>query len=491
MPRNPDMTWVPSNRLWRKVYRGKVYAISCRQLRQQGYAVSEDTKTGSYLAANLWWSRKEDEIEAAQRPPAPFYTGPEQWAWPYVPFAMNDWEEFITGLGLPKEAEEQHLHEYAQAIVKLFFQQHILEGRPLPEHMAQLLPPARAQQLLDGVKALRGEPAATPDKTLKAHAEAWLQRQQALVNAGQMTAARAANNRTCLAHFSTFLGLDSDVAGIDADKWDQFYLWLLSPDRRSERGLAWSVAYRKDVFSVARAFVRWLWSKKVIELPRNIDQKFKAGPAAKTVKTWTREDFKTAVREAPNKLKLALLLMANCGMTQKDVADLRKDEVDWKEGRITRKRSKTKGHGNVPTVSYKLWPATYGLLAKHQDQGNGDLVLLTEKGEPYVRSKLREDGRLSGADGFASHFVHLRARLKKNGIQLGPLKELRKLGATYLGGHPTYDRFQHYFLGHSPRSQADRHYDAKSAEFKALFDEAVLWLGKELGQVESSVSPPT
>ena len=68
-------------------------------------------------------------------------------------------------------------------------------------------------------------------------------------------------------------------------------------------------------------------------------------------------------------------------------------------------------------------------------------------------------------------------------MELGPLKELRKLGATYLGGHPDYHRFREYFLGHSPRSQAERHYDAKSSEFKALFDEAVLWLGRELGQV--------
>ena len=36
--------------------------------------------------------------------------------------------------------------------------------------------------------------------------------------------------------------------------------------------------------------------------------------------------------------------------------------MDWKEGRITRKRSKTSSHEGVPVVSYKLWPETLHLL---------------------------------------------------------------------------------------------------------------------------------
>jgi integrase len=482
------MTWVPANRLWRKVYKGKVYAVSCRQLRQQGYDVREDTKTGSYTAANLWWSRKEDEIEAERKAAAPRPLSQIEAlgvATHTLPGGF-DLEEYLAWIqeNDVSQTRESALAETVKYGLRLFVEWVLVKGRTFTDgRLAEFLSPGQIAQIEDAVKGIRGEPASTPDKTVKAHAEAWLNRQQQLVDAGQMTAARTANNRTCLQHFLTFLGPDSDVAGIDADRWDRFYLWLLSPERLSERGKVWSTAYRKDVFSVARAFVRWLWEKNVIELPRNIDQKFKAGPAAKTVKTWTKEDFRAAVREAPGKLKLALLLMANTGMTQQDIADLPKDEVDWKGGRITRQRSKTKGHDNVPTVSYKLWPSTFLLLGKHRDKGDGDLVLLTKQGEPYVRTTLRADGRLSKADGFASHFVHLRARLKKQGVELGPLKELRKLGATHLGGNPDYHRFREYFLGHSPRSQAERHYDAKSVEFKKQFDEAVMWLGRELGQV--------
>jgi hypothetical protein len=102
-------------------------------------------------------------------------------------------------------------------------------------------------------------------------------------------------------------------------------------------------------------------------------------------------------------------------------------------------------------------------------------VLLTETGLPFVRKELR-GGKLVKADGFASNFVHLKKRLKLN----RSLKQLRKLGASLLDTHPTYGRFVQYFLGHSPRTVADKNYRLPSQE---LFDAAVTWLGQQLGQV--------
>jgi len=63
MARVYHMTWVPSRRGWMKEYRGKKYAVSCRQL-----GVPE-TKESSYQAANQWWQQKKAEIDAASRPP--------------------------------------------------------------------------------------------------------------------------------------------------------------------------------------------------------------------------------------------------------------------------------------------------------------------------------------------------------------------------------------------------------------------------------------
>ena len=177
--------------------------------------------------------------------------------------------------------------------------------------------------------------------------------------------------------------------------------------------------------------------------------------------------------------------MANIGATQEDISELRDSEVDWKAGRIIRKRTKTAAHENVPTVNYPLWPTTFELLKKFRS--GSERVLLTEQGEPYVRTRLRDDGRLSKADGFASNYVHLKRKLQRSlpGFNR-PLKELRKLGASLLATHKEYGRFQSYFLGHSPRTVADRHYVVPPQE---LFDQAVMWLGQQLGQVLDEGKP--
>jgi integrase len=467
MPRNYDMTWVPDRQLWRKMYKGKVYTVSCKQLRELGYDVTADTQVGSYPQANLWWFRKKAEIDAAETPARPPMTPLEQTARAYFK-PPEVWEEILRDLdarGVPRQAA-------LNVPLWSLMQDNLLGGKPLPPNLVENLPPARVQQIEDAGKLIRGEPAAAPDQTVEAHADLWLKRQQTLVEAGQMTSARCSNNRTCLDHFKSYLGPQSDAAGTDATKLEGFYLHVMGKIRRNG-GDGWSVAYVKDVFSVARSFVRWLWERGVIELPRNIDTKFKFGSPAKAVETWTHEDFRRAVKEAPGKLKLAILLMANCGMTQQDVSDLRDTEVDWDEGRVIRKRSKTAAHENVPTVNYRLWPLTFQLLKQYRS--GTERVLLTESGRPYVRTDLK-NGKLVKADGFASSWVHVKKRLKLD----RPLKQLRKLGASLLASHANYGRFQSYFLGHSPRTVADRHYVVPPQD---LFDEAVLWLGKKLSQV--------
>ena len=477
MPRSADMNWVRSGRkeenrprLWKKVYRGKVYTISCRQLRDQGFTVFADSKDGSYQAANEWWRKKRAEIDAIDQRPA------------CKPEPLDDVVLARAGVLAIEKAYPGFLDQVpceqkrflVERIRSIVFDEMITEGK-LPPSAEQYLPPARLHELQDGLKALRGEPAADREKTVQAHADLWLKKQQALVAASQMTASRCANNRTCLENFKTFLGPQSAVNAIDSQRLEGFYLYCMEKIRREGRSEGWSVAYAKDVFSVSRSFVRWAWEQGVCELPRNIDVKVRFGSAVKAVKTWTAEEFKKVVDAAPGKLKLALLLMANTGATQKDVSDLLDSEVDWTGGRIIRRRSKTAAFENAPVVNYKLWPLTFELLQKYRS--GQDRVLLTEGGQPFVRTSLRTDGKQVKADGFASNFVHVKKRLK---LQRS-LKQLRKLGASLLGTHKDYGRFTSYFLGHSPRTVADRHYVQPS---QVLFDEAVLWLGEQLGQVE-------
>jgi integrase len=493
MPRRPDLSWDKANRRWLKEYRGKKYSISCRQLRELGHEVLSDTKEGSYIAANAWWHRKQSELDAADRA-APRALLPMEDVFaayigvPPEDMAVPEQELFEIGPGVdPKAPPLGVLRDEAGRVNKALIREflgdmlarHLLDGEPLPEQFGRLLPPARVQQLESAVAAFRGEAeAVAADRRIAFHRDRWVESQRALVRAGGLAPARADNNKIALAHFIAFLGEEAPVEVVTAARLQDFYNFCLG--RVAERhgdaaGKAgWSPDYAKKVFEAARTFSRFLAEQGLIEAPNNVDsRRFRFGATAKKVETWTAQEYQRAVTAAPGKLKLALLLMANTGMTQRDISDLRDAEVDWKAGRITRKRSKTKDRKNVPTVSYPLWPLTFKLLQQYRS--GGDRVLLTESGLPFVRTDLNAEGKLVKADGFASNYAHLKRRLK-----LGrPLKQLRKTSASLLARYAD-GRFVDLFLGHAPRSVADRHYVRPSQD---QFDEAVMWLGRKLGQV--------
>lgn len=507
MARVYHMTWIPSRRGWMKEYKGRKYAISCRQLGVQ------ETKDSSYQAANAWWEAKKAEIDAADRP-QPFrpllpledlaastlgIAGPldgedvnlilgletayaeqqsgreeivrvnkdgsvVQWSWPNQSEAPSRFEDRLA-LAVRMAA--------TRIVTKL------LEGE-IPVELTSL-PPARLQQVQDSIAGVRGEPAAPSERTIKAHSVAWLAVQEKMVAAGQITAARVNNVRMALTHFTRWLGETADIASIDATKLQGFYEYCLTQvaARRKDKKAGWSLPFAKEVFAVSRSWLKWLAEQGTIDPPRNLASRFRFGNAVKKIATWTVDEVRHVIEEAPGKLKLALLLMVNCGMTQQDVSDLLDDEVDWTQGTITRRRSKTKNNENVPVVTYRLWPVTWQLLQQYRS--GTDRVLLTESGKPYVRNEM-VNGKLVKADGFTSNYAHLKRRLKFT----KPMKQLRKTAATLLESHEVYGRFKHYFLGHSPRSIADRYYAAPD---QGLFDKAVWWLGQQLGQVPVEGKP--
>ena len=100
--------------------------------------------------------------------------------------------------------------------------------------------------------------------------------------------------------------------------------------------------------------------------------------------------------------------MMNCGMQQSDISDLRHEEVDWRAGRLGRKRSKTKKHGDVPVVVYKLWPETFTLL-KQQRTNDPERVLLNESGRPLKQTALT-DGSHVNNDNIKSAYQAAAAR---------------------------------------------------------------------------------
>jgi integrase len=78
--------------------------------------------------------------------------------------------------------------------------------------------------------------------------------------------------------------------------------------------------------------------------------------------------------------RLHFLLCLNAGFLASDINDLRRSEVDWSAGTITRRRTKTREHEAAPVVRYKLWPETFGLLKRWRSADDPEIVLLTQSG---------------------------------------------------------------------------------------------------------------
>src|ERR1051325_3876318 len=65
MPRQFLMTWVPSQKRWRKMYKGHVYTIGVERL---NLVPADWTKERSYQAANQLWEAKRRELTPAFMP---------------------------------------------------------------------------------------------------------------------------------------------------------------------------------------------------------------------------------------------------------------------------------------------------------------------------------------------------------------------------------------------------------------------------------------
>ena len=166
-------------------------------------------------------------------------------------------------------------------------------------------------------------------------------------------------------------------------------------------------------------------------------------------------------------LQTCMLLSLNCGFNAVDIATLKHSEVDWVAGTITKKRVKTGGQSNVPTVTWVLWKTTLAQLKKHRAT-HPELVLLGRKDRELIVG-----GGLERSDTIADMWRWVKKCLGSK----HPFKLLRKTSASILGGSPAYGRYAQYFLSHAASTTADRHYVRPS---QVEFDKAVKWLGKEL-----------
>lgn len=299
-----------------------------------------------------------------------------------------------------------------------------------------------------------------PD-TIAGNIESFLDHKRRELEAGQIKPSWYQTLPHRLKHFSAFAG-SRPVQELNERLLTAFHNELR---RRIADGECKQNSAR-NVITTTKSFVTWLWEEGIIEsLPRNLKRLTITVDSGK-IDTFSADELNAVLGGAVDRTKLYILLMLNCGYYQNDIANLLQSEIDWKTGRVVRKRSKTAKRDNVPVVNYPLWDETFRLLTEHRAEDSKH-ALVNANGEKLVR-----EGR---NDNIKSAYSRVCRKLK---IDTKPLMLLRKTAATKLEEHDTFGRFTQYFLGQAPQSLAERRYAKPSGE---QFDRAVIWLGKQFG----------
>jgi integrase len=489
------LTWDKTTKRWCKVHKGhKVYLGSGKSKADQQ----------SYLIALDQWAIRKAEIDASRAEEKP--NGADYLTAIGLRQAMLEW--------LTLEADEADEAEYNDMIAWLQKEnqrEHSLPGVPVPlveyltyagEHnrltreLEQLnrdfqkaKPPAlnepgsltidplayrplQEQRLwfprLEGLKQwLKWQGVDNHASTIAGNLDTFLEAKRQKALAGQYSPASYSILKARLDYFRRFAGaLSVEVFG-----GKQLEAFTGQLHKLIAEGTI-STEYAKGILVSAKSFVRWLWESEVVEhLPRNIAA-LRIKSEVKPIETFAPAEVNTLLTNAVERTRLYLLLMLNTGSLQQDISDLKPSEVNWKEGRITRKRSKTKGEANVPIVEYLLWPDTFALLKKYRST-DPNRVLVNANGSPLRQRGFRADGSNHNLNNITSAYQRV---CRKLGIPAKPLKLLRKTGASMLETQPEFGRYAQFYLGHSPRSVADRHYVQPSKE---QFDRALTWLGQQ------------
>ena len=311
-----------------------------------------------------------------------------------------------------------------------------------------------------------------PDNSLAANVEAFVNRKRNEAEAKQVAPGRVEAIRRHLEMLLEYLGRSTPVNSINHTIVARFRDHLMERIRAEQL----KSSYAHDIFATFKQFVRWLanHTDKLEHLPKNLDDRsLVISVRPSKVITLDKGEIHKLLKKATDRTRIYILLGLNAAMTQQDISDLLVTEVDWQKGTITRKRSKTQKHKNVPTVTYQLWPETFRLLQEQRAQ-QGDRVLVNEEGGTLKVECFKDNGKFNKRDAIRTAIRRLST---STGITFS-LKSLKKTSASLLRGNAKFRGLESFFLDHAPANVAERYYTVPPQE---LLNEAIGWLGKELG----------
>lgn len=451
---------------YRKMYKGEVFTSP---------VYPQESRRNKSEAWGLFVAFR-DEIDAAHK-------ALEEKQLAADPIRLDTTEKIQTFKAVAEMVGDEAGERWASNVLKLLKKTDALGVEQIREELELDDNP---DPLLDvGKKLAEAKKSTTKEDDLTCHAQAEVFRSLMLSKARteQISFGRYGKIDSSLQVFVDWYGEKKSLRHLSESTVSGYYAYLLKRIADGDNSNTMS-----DHFAVAKQFIAHCCEdNSEINLPRNLySKKYKIQRIAREPDPFTKSEITLLMEHATEQTKLYLLLMLNCGFYQGDIADLTPSEVDWKHGRIVRARSKKekakKQNGSkVIKVNWLLWSSTFELLKKIGNR-TGERVLTNINGAAPVVGGINDNGKTWRKDNIRSAFARVVTKLK-NRKKLPKswhktLKQLRKTGANILEKSKEHGEFYELYLDHS--SVAKRHY-LTTGEPVPKFDDAVMWLGKELG----------
>jgi len=306
----------------------------------------------------------------------------------------------------------------------------------------------------------------------------------------ELSTGRFAEIKAHMDKFVAFVGADSDIDKVNRSTVLTSYREHLDKELAKD-SIAQATA--KNRMGAVKQFLRWCQEEQIVEgLPPNISSR----SLYVTVEHREPEKvdlglFKKVLGKSPDRTKLWLLLAANCGFRQSDIADLRLREVDLATGRVSHARVKT-AKKKPPTVNYLLWPETLRLLREHFDTQErsmkaDSLVFVNANGQPIVTRTVDEEGKLRITDNIKNAVDRVLDAMELPRSERLTMGRLRTTSADLLRKEYSQE-IQTLFLGNKPGDMASRHYTTTHDDYR--LDEPLKWLSVQYGFASEAKPKP-
>jgi integrase len=401
--------------------------------------------------------------------------------------SLRQWVKRINGrkFYFGKGSSKTNREDYERAERKYFAFLPTLSNSP----SATITPKQTAQEL-----SLPAETTSVPSRTPASNrisriAERYLSFQDSRINipreSGGICAARAKAIRYWLRPFLKSFGDLAMTPKVLGDLLSRYRTEQLASVQQDE--VSPNTLFQR--FATLKNFLRWSWEHEYLrELPRNVRSDLRFGmPQPDTIHIFdwrkgraTRSSevcrLLDAVAAKSEMLELFVLLGLNCGFGMSDIANLKMQDVLWRQSgptRIKRLRPKTK----VPS-NHLLWDRTLELLKKYADgkYGSSEPCFKRTDGSPLIAAS-------TGI--YTSNFVKMfKETVREVFGKDDPrsFKTLRKTTATFCRQRMPNTEVADLFLAHKPRLISQKFYTFPSY---ALLDEVLCYCECDFGLTDT------